>query len=125
MLSVSNSFLFVHKPKTAVIRCKRSWLHSDDILTSQSPWRDGVERFELKNSRYPTSKHATLDEYHRIYPTEMFHSLLKFTVIRNTYERAISYYTLRGHSCGKSVRYNIQFIMQNQTCLSSTLRKRK
>ena len=93
MLSISHSFLFVHIPKTAGNSLQNIFApYSDDILTTPSPWQDGVERFELKNSRYPTRKHTTLDEYYRIYPAEMFRSLVKFTVIRNTYERVISHY---------------------------------
>lgn len=56
MLSVSHAFLFVQIPKTAGNSLQNILVaYSDDILTSQSPWQGGVERFELKNFRYPSS----------------------------------------------------------------------
>jgi hypothetical protein len=66
--------------------------YSDDELTSYHPWQDGVERFELKNNSYCTNKHSTIREYRDVYPEEIFERVLKFTVVRNTYERLISYY---------------------------------
>jgi hypothetical protein len=93
MLSITHLFLFVHIPKTAGNSLQNFLApYSDDELTSYRPWQDGVERFELENKSYSTNKHSTLLEYRDVYPQELFERLLKFTVVRNTYERLISYY---------------------------------
>ena len=58
-------------------------------------YQDGVERFEVRNAKYSTIKHSTIPKRtwqiteESLYPAELFSSLYKFTVIRNTYYRVM------------------------------------
>jgi len=93
MFSSANKFLFVHIPKTGGNSIQSILSeYSDDYLDCPQPHHDGIDRFEVRNDNHQTHKHSTLREYRDFYPLNVFDSLFKFTVIRNTYERLISFY---------------------------------
>jgi hypothetical protein len=93
MLSSRLNCLFVHVPKTGGNSIQDVLApFADDRRVILSGHQDGVERFEVRHSDYPTTKHSTLSEYRSHYPSELFEQLFKFAVVRNTYERALSYY---------------------------------
>ena len=93
VISLKHNFLFVHIPKTAgnalqnVLRA-----HSEDRVVCTMPHHDGVERFQLASDGYVLGKHSPLREYRRELGRSRFNQLFKFTVVRNPWERLISYY---------------------------------
>lgn len=93
MLSTSHQFLFIHIPKTAGNTIQDALReYSDDKIISLAKHQDGVERFEVRSSRYNTIKHSTLKEYENEYGREMMNSLFKFTCVRNPWDRCMSHY---------------------------------
>ena len=91
MLSLTHRFLFVHIPKTGgnsiqtILR-----LYSEDRIVT-NPLQDGVQRFEVRG-RFTRHKHATLADYHKLIPPELFSDLFKFCVVRNPWSRSMSFY---------------------------------
>lgn len=93
MILTQRSALFLHIPKTggnSVQNALEAFADDGKVLTSDR--QDGVERYELRHPAYPTTKHSTLEEYRKYCEPDLFNRLLKFTVIRNTYGRVMSYY---------------------------------
>jgi len=93
VISLRYSFLFVHIPKTAgnsIQNILRNY--SEDEIVQLAPHQDGVERFEVRSRRYNIHKHSMLSDYYRELGPHTFHSLYKFTCIRNPWERLISFY---------------------------------
>ena len=93
MLSLTHKFLFVHVPKTGG-NSVQDFLrkYSADLFVRTAPHQDGVERFELRSSRYKTVKHSTLRDYQREYGPELLAQLFKFCCVRNPWDRCISYF---------------------------------
>lgn len=94
MISISKRFLFIHVPKTggnSVFQALREY--SDDRIITPGPTQDGIERFGTVNDTYPTIlKHSSLSEYQHALPAEVFGSLYKFAILRNPWERMISWF---------------------------------
>jgi hypothetical protein len=91
MLSLSYGWLFVHVPKTGGNSLQSVLApYSDDRLVAGGI-RDGIERFEVTG---PTTrhKHFSLKDYSDAMPPDTFARLFKFSVVRNPWERAISWY---------------------------------
>lgn len=93
MISTSKRFLFVHVPKTAGNSIQSLLApYADDRIVAEQPHQDGVERFNVVNDRFGTSKHATMTDYKRAIDAATFRSLYKFSVARNPWDRMISWY---------------------------------
>lgn len=93
MLSIRFRFLFIHVPKTggnSIQNFLKEW--SEDSIITPEQHQDGVERFEVENPEFNLSKHATLTQYKRKLSRDHFARLYKFSVIRNPFDRLISYY---------------------------------
>jgi hypothetical protein len=91
VISTGKSFIFIHIPKSAGNSIQEVLLaYSDDSKTITSH-QDGVERFGIAG-KVTKQKHATLVEYERILGPEKITGFLKFCVVRNPWERAISNY---------------------------------
>ena len=94
MISISKRFLFIHVQKTggnSIFQALREY--SDERIITPGPTQDGVERFGTVNDTYPTIlKHSSLAEYGSALAPELFASLYKFAVLRNPWDRMISWY---------------------------------
>ncbi len=93
MISIEKRFLFVHVPKTggnsiqSILR-----KYSEDQIVCATPHQDGIERFAVRNDRFNTEKHSTLTHYKNVLGAEVYHSLFRFSVIRNPWDMMISHY---------------------------------
>lgn len=94
MMSISRRFLFIHVPKTggnSVFQALREY--TEERIITPGPTQDGIERFGTANDSYPTIlKHAALTEYQIALPSDVFASLYKFAILRNPWERMISWF---------------------------------
>lgn len=91
VISIEHNWLFIHIPKTGGNSLQSVLWHASEDRLLSGGFRDGIERFELQG-RYTSRKHATLQEYANVLPPEIFERLLKFTIVRDPWARAISYY---------------------------------
>jgi len=93
MISLKYKFLFVHVPKTAGNSIQNILApFADDVIVSSEPYQDGIERFDLRNDEFKTSKHSTLFEYRQRLGSRTVKGLFKFATIRNPWDMMISYY---------------------------------
>jgi len=108
MISISHNWLFIHTPRTggnsvqSVLAC-----YSEDQLTRRV-FQDGIERFGVQGS-YTGNKHFRLQDYADTVPPEIFSKLFKFTVARNPWARAISWFftPLKWISAGRQPRWSV------------------
>ena len=93
MLCSRIACLFVHVPKTAGNAVEAVLApHSDDDIVCLQPHHDGVQRFQLRSAEFGTEKHSTLEAYWRALPPSLYDRLAKVSVLRNTFDRALSHY---------------------------------
>ena len=94
MISIQKKFLFIHVPKTGGNSIQGILKnYSEDIIITRKKGENGFdERFELKNRKYKIKKHASLYQYKKVLEPDIYNSLFKFAVIRNPWDRMISYY---------------------------------
>ncbi len=94
MLSIQKKFLFIHISKTAGNSIQNILKHySEDKIVCLNSLQDGVERFEVRNKNFPNiKKHSSLFDYYQVLSPDVFHSLDKFAVMRNPWERMIYYF---------------------------------
>ena len=94
MLSIQKKFLFIHIPKTVGNSIHNFLKHySEDKIVFFNPWQDDVEIFEVRNKNFShIHKHLSLLDYYQVLSPDIFNSLYKFAVIRNLWERMISYF---------------------------------
>jgi len=108
MISISRNWLFIHIPRTAGNSVQSVLLpYSEDRLTC-SAFQDGIDRFEVQGP-YTGNKHFRLQDYADTVPTEIFSKLFKFTVVRNPWARAISWFfiPLKWISAGRQPRWSV------------------
>ncbi len=92
MISTRQNFLFVHIPKTAgnsIQNILREY-SEDEIVAAGG--QDGVERFEVRSGDRDLEKHSVLADYARELGPDTFSGLFKFAVVRNPWDRLISFY---------------------------------
>lgn len=92
MISLRHRFLFVHIPKTAgnsIQNILRDY-SEDEIVAGGG--QDGLERFEVRSAGGNLEKHSTLGDYDRELGAEALAGLFKFAVVRNPWDRLISFY---------------------------------
>jgi hypothetical protein len=93
MISLKKQFLFVHIPKTGGNSIQNILKdYSEDEIIHTAGHHDGVDRFQLRNSRCEISKHSTLSEYRAQIDPATFAALFKFAAIRNPWDMMVSYY---------------------------------
>ncbi len=93
MISIQKKFLFIHIPKTGGNSIQNVLKdYSEDKIVTLSDYQDGIERFEVRNSKYEITKHSTLLHYKSVLGKTVFHSLFKFGTIRNPWDMMISFY---------------------------------
>jgi hypothetical protein len=91
MLSLSGQWLFVHVPKTGGNSLQSALVGlSDDKLVADQH-RDGVERFDVTGP-VTRHKHFSMQDYFNALGSDTFAKLFKFGVVRDPWERAISWY---------------------------------
>jgi len=93
LLSFQKKFLFIHFPKTggnSIQEVLKDF--SEDEIITPAAHQDGIERFEVYNKKHQLNKHAALDDYKSALDRKTYRSLFKFSVIRNPWDRMISYY---------------------------------
>lgn len=93
MLSRQKNFVFIHIPKTGGNSIQSILQrYSEDQITIEKPYQDGVERFQIRSPDLPTRKHSPLRDYRKLLGVERFRPLFKFAVVRNPWDRLISSY---------------------------------
>jgi hypothetical protein len=94
MISRLHDIIFVHIPKTAGNALQGALLpFADDRLKIESKnFHDGVERFGIILEGTTLHKHSTISEYAVELEPAFFTRARKFTIVRNPWERAISFY---------------------------------
>jgi hypothetical protein len=113
MISISHNWLFVHIPRTGGNSIQSVLArYSEDKLT-WGGFRDGIDRFEVHGS-YTGEKHFHLQDYADAVPPEIFSQLFKFTVVRNPWARAISWFftPLKWISTGRQPRWSVEEFRQ-------------
>ncbi len=93
MISIQKKFLFIHIPKTggnSVQNILRKY--SEDKIVTVADHQDGIERFEVRNEKYNIHKHSTLNDYRKELKPYIYDQLYKFSIIRNPWERMVSFY---------------------------------
>lgn len=93
MISIQKKFLFIHVPKTAGNSIQNIlWDYSEDEIVTRAKHQDGVERFDVRNDKYSSSKHSTLSHYKSVLDANTYRSLFKFATVRNPWDLMVSYY---------------------------------
>lgn len=102
MISISKKFIYVHYPKTAGNSIQNNLAaYADDEKILKAEHQDGIERFELKNNKYGTSKHSTINKYYSKVGAAHMESMFVFSTIRNPWDRMISFYFSPHRRCNE------------------------
>lgn len=91
VLSLSHNFLFIHIPKTGGNSVQIILENYSEDKIVAYPHQDGVERFEVHGT-YTKWKHDCLADYRRVIPSDIYARLFRFSVVRNPWSRAVSFY---------------------------------
>jgi hypothetical protein len=118
MLSLKHKFLFIHVPKTGGNSIQNILAdYSEDTLTADKEYQDGIERFELSNSTYKLRKHSKIKRYRKVLPTNLYRQLFKFATIRNPWDKIISMYFSPHRGTDKWDRDEFVLLIKNAATL--------
>lgn len=93
MISIQKKFLFIHVPKTGGNSIQNILKqYSEDDIVVLDKHQDGVERFEISNTKYNIRKHSTISCYKDEIEKNIFEKLFKFSTLRNPWDMCVSYY---------------------------------
>lgn len=93
MLSISKKFIFIHIPKTGGNSIQDYLIgFTEEEKTYNFKDRYDENTFGIVSDIVDTHKHSPLYEYKQLLSMDIFSELFTFSVIRNPWERAISYY---------------------------------
>lgn len=93
MISIKKNLLFIHIPKTGGNSIQNILMkYSEDKITSQNKFQDGIERFGINYRNYNLKKHSPLRAYKEELDESLYNSLYKVSVLRNPWDRMISLY---------------------------------
>jgi hypothetical protein len=112
MISKKNKIIFVHVPKTggsSIEKCLVNIFDENISVNGDQTIVKGVLKKPKKNS-FNSLKHATAEELKLQYGEEIFNDYVKFSVVRNPWDRLLSLYYW---SAGKSKPYNKKLFINN------------
>jgi len=67
VISIQKKFIFIHVPKTGGNSLQKVLkVYSEDVLTTNGKYQDGIERFGVTNVKYKTKKHSPLSYYYSV-----------------------------------------------------------
>ena len=74
---IFEDIVFIHIPKKADNSIQNVLKHySEDKIVCFNPWRDGVERFKVRNKNFShIHKHSSLLDHYQVLSPDVFHSL--------------------------------------------------
>ncbi len=126
LISERYNFLFVHIPKTGGISIRTILLpyclHTRKRLPGKLISKLGLD-FNWRWHHFRL--HATLSEAEKTLPTDVFESMLKFTVVRNPWAKLVSSYHFEQQRKGHRHSKNKVRQMAFSDYLRYTLKKRK
>lgn len=94
-VSDSHNFVFIHIPKTAGTSIERCFIENNLINTGKKCLQGRIDSNELKTSKYSNAfwHHLNCSEVKKIIGQNNWSNYFKFTIVRNPWDRAVSFYS--------------------------------